>query len=370
MASPHLRLVVVWLLLFSTVGQAWGQEPAAGAALIEAENDVTTRRGGTAWQKGEPTSPLAVGDKVKTGKRSRAAVRLTDLSVMRMDQLTVFEVGAAAAQTGQSSIDIQQGGAYIFSRERGPEMRINTPAANGALRGTQLVVRVTEDAKTFMTVFEGEVDLSNAQGSVTLATGEQGEVEVGKAPKKTAVINAVNILQWALYYPAVLNPAELGMTAAEERRVAASLAAYREGDLLGALEKYPDGQPFSSGGRLYYAGVLLAVGRVDDAMRAISSIPADAAGRQALEEMTAAVKFQEVPASKEPQTASGWVARSYYTQSRSQLEPAREAARRATEVAPDFGYGWVRLAEMEFSFGRTRQALAALEKGLALTPRN
>ena len=49
--------------------------------------------------------------------------------------------------------------------------------------------------------------------------------------------------------------------------------------------------------------------------------------------------------------------------------PARPG-RKATELAPDFGYGWVRLAELEFSFGRTSQALDALERGLALTPRN
>ncbi len=39
-------------------------------------------------------------------------------------------------------------------------------------------------------------------------------------------------------------------------------------------------------------------------------------------------------------------------------------------MRPDFGYAWVRIAELEFSFGRTPRALAALAKGLALTPRN
>ena len=78
---------------------------------------------------------------------------------------------------------------------------MRTPSANGITRGTQIVVTVTPALKTLMTVFEGQVELSNAQGSVLLNNGEQGEAEIGKAPRKTAVIDAVNILQWALYYP-------------------------------------------------------------------------------------------------------------------------------------------------------------------------
>jgi hypothetical protein len=54
--------------------------------------------------------------------------------------------------------------------------------------------------------------------------------------------------------------------------VAASLAAYREGDLLGALEKYPKNhRPNSAAARLYQAGVVLAVGRVDEARRELSA---------------------------------------------------------------------------------------------------
>ena len=72
-----------------------------------------------------------------------------------------------------------------------------------------------------------------------MRSGEQGEAEIGRAPRKTAVLEAVNILQWALYYPAVLDPAELRLSTADEARVAGSLTAYRAGDLLGALERYP-----------------------------------------------------------------------------------------------------------------------------------
>ena len=373
MAHLRVRLTLFYLVFAAVPFPAPAEQApkSAGAALIEAENDVAAKRGAGAWQKAEPILPLAPGDKVKTGKRSRAAVRLTDLSVMRLDQTTVFEVGSASGSAGAGSIDLKQGGAYFFSRERAPEMRITTPAANGALRGTMLIVRVTPALTTLLTVLEGEVELSNAQGRVTLGSGDKGEVQMGKAPRKTAVLNAVNILQWALYYPGVLDPQELNMGTGEERAVAASLAAYRTGDLLGALEKYPANyQPRSAAARLYHAGVLLAVGRVDEAQASMSAVPRGLAGRRALEQMIAAVKFEDWSDGGEPQTAGEWMAESYYLQSKSQLDRAREAARKATELAPGFGYAWVRLAEMEFSYGRTPQALAALDHGRELTPAN
>lgn len=375
----RFRLIVALLVVQFAASPLWAQAPVAASpapqasaepAVIEAENDVSIKRGNAPYQKASVPDLIVPGNKVRTGKKSRAAVRLSDLSVMRLDQLTTFEL-ATNSTPAEPSISLKQGAAYLFSRERGPEVKINTPAANGALRGTQLVVTVTPGLKTLLTVLEGQVDLSNAQGSVTLNSGEMGEVEVGRAPKKTAVLYAVNILQWALYYPGVLNPEELGMSAGDRRAVGASLAAYQSGDLLGALEKYPANyRPSSTAGRLYAAGVNLAVGRVDDAEQLISGVSPAAPGRRALEEMIAAVKFEAWAGEGDPTTAGEWLAHSYYLQSKSQLEAARSAAIKATEVAPNFGYAWVRVAEMQFSFGQTEKALAALEKGMELGPSN
>src|SRR5208282_3364389 len=46
------------------------------------------------------------------------------------------------------------------------------------------------------------------------------------------------------------------------------------------------------------------------------------------------------------------------------------SAREAATNSPDFGFAWERVAELEFSFGHTRRALDALDKSLALSPRN
>ena len=340
--------------------------------MIEVERVVSIERLGAKAAPAKDDDPLTVRDILHTGLKSRATVRLNDREQLRVGQTTDLQLLGLQVPGGQGEpreISLKRGLVYIFSRE--PEQRVNikTLAGNGALRGTQMMAEVRGNRALFA-VFEGEMDLSNPKGKLTLKPGEFGEMRPGQAPRKTAVLEAKNILQWALYYPAVLDPTELGLTAGEEAKIAASLEAYRSGDLLGALEKYPlDRRPGSQAARVYRAGILLAVGRVDDAQADLRGVSAAAPGRRAIEQLIAAVNFEDFPEG-EPSDAAGWLAQSYYEQSKSRLDEALAAAKKAAELSPENGYAWTRVAEMEFSFGHTPQALDALKRALELTPRN
>src|SRR5205814_6429696 len=134
-----------------------------------------------------------------TGLRSRATVRLSNLTVLRVNELTTLQIQPASEPGKQSALDLKNGAAYFFSRERPTEMEFRTPLASGAIRGTEFNIAVADDGKTAVTLIDGEVALSNDKGAVDLKSGEQGTVEPGKAPTKTAVIEAVNIIQWCLY---------------------------------------------------------------------------------------------------------------------------------------------------------------------------
>jgi tetratricopeptide (TPR) repeat protein len=249
---------------------------------------------------------------------------------------------------------------FFHSREKPQELYLRTPLATGALRGTELHAHVGAGGRTVVTMFDGEVELSNALGRVLIGSGEQGIVEPGRPPVKTAVIEATNdIIQWCLYYPGVLDPAELHLRPAEEKRLEASLAWYRQGDLLEALRRWPAGRVASSAGeRAYRAALLLEVGQVAQAERLLAGLPEGTPAVAALRSLIAAVKFEEAPAGlpSSAATASEWLALSYHHQSRGRLVEARQAARRATELAPTFGFAWTRLAELEFSFGRNARA--------------
>src|SRR5262249_40372297 len=123
-----------------------------------------------------------------------------------------------------------------------------------------------------LTMFDGAVELANEFGAVQLRNGEQGVVEPGRAPVKSPVIDAVNIIQWCLYYPGVLDVDELRFDAGEQSALQSSLNAYRSGDLLLALAAWPGGrQPNSDAEKTYYAALLLAVGKVEQAETVLPS---------------------------------------------------------------------------------------------------
>ncbi|MBI4327406.1 MAG: FecR domain-containing protein [Chloroflexi bacterium] len=382
--SSLCRAAMALSLLTLTGGlraQTTNVTAAAGTdnVLLTAEGKVEALRlGATAWAPATVNQVLKTKDQLRTGFKSRATLRLTDQSVLRIDRLTTLEIQPPAEAAQKSVLDIKSGAAYFYNRETPVETQFKTPLASGAIRGTEFHLAVAEDGRTVLTLLDGAVNLTNELGQVDLASGEQGIVERGQPPRKTAVIDAVNIIQWALYYPGVLDASELGLSAAEEQALALSLEAYRAGELLRALAEYPTNRTeISTAERVYAAALLLAVGQVEQTEALLKSLPP--AGSQearaaqlaeALRELIATVKFQTWTRSAPPALATEWLAESYYQQSRSKLEEALQAARKAAEKSPTFGFAWTRVAELEFSFGRTPEALAALEKGLQYSPRN
>lgn len=358
-------------------GRLFGAEaatdsPKALTVVLTTEGRVeVARRTAPQWTPAQTNQTLSPGDRVRTGQRSRASLRLSDLSVLRVNELTTLEIQPPQAPGGRSGLNLRSGAAYFFNRERPGEVQFRTPLASGAIRGTEFHLAVAENGRTELTMFDGEVVLENEFGSITSRSGDQAIVEPGQAPRKTPAIDATSIIQWVLYYPAVLDPDELGLSSGEQQTLAESLTAYRAGDLLKALDAYPaDRVPASDGERIYRAAVLLAAGQVPAAEIVLRSLPSTAPLAQALREVIDAVKGRGMPSSASPSTGSGWLARSYSLQSQSLLNDARRAAYEASSKSPSFGAAWIRVAEMEFSFGQTAEAYRALEKGLALSPRN
>jgi Tfp pilus assembly protein PilF len=311
---------------------------------------------------------LQPGDKLRTGLRSRATLRWSELSVVRLSELTSMEIQPPATDSNKNQLELRSGASYFLSREKPSSIEFRTPVASGAIRGTEFNLTVAEDGKTEVALLDGEVALSNQQGATTLSSGEQGTVEAGRAPSKTALINAANVIQWALYYPAVVDIDELGLGDTDVLRP--SMEAYRQGDILGALGHYPETRvPASDPEKVLQAALLLAAGRVEQAQAAIKEVRGIPAVN-AVQELIAAVKHESMLDLGEPTGASQWLARSYYWQSRGRLEEALKAARVAAEKAPRFGAAQIRVAELEFGFGHTDAAQAALTRGLELSPRN
>ncbi len=368
------RIFYSLLLLFLLTLQARAQGPAgtnqAGVVLTLEGRVEIARAGTTEWLDAATNLVLGFGDALRTGPHSRATIRLSDLSVLRVNEKTILEIRSQTSGHG-SLLDLQSGSGYFFNRSKPASLQFQTPLISGAIRGTEFNLAAADNGPTKVTLLEGEVALTNAQGNLILQSGQQGIVEPGQAPRKSPVLDAINIIQWALYYPAVLDFDELGLTAAEKSSLAGSLVAYRSGDMSAALDKYPaDFQPASDAARLQHAALLLAVGQVEQTESELKALSAPSPFADALRKLIASVKHQEFSAAQSPDTAGGWLAESYYLQSRLQLNAALVAARQAVGKSPEFGFAWVRVAELEFSLGHRSQANAALARGLELSPRN
>ena len=355
-------LTVAWFAscLFAARMDGLGQEAPASkqsrppVVVLEIENTLEVRRSGAAvWDPGRTNQILLPGDRLRTGERSRAVLRLSNLTLIRIGELSVLEV-PEPEPTERIGLNIFKGIFYFFHRDKPGDFQIRTPTVSATVRGTEFNVEVAEDNKTVLALLDGEVEATNEFGSVQVRTGELVVAEAGRQPVKTAVINTANVIQWCLYYPTVPDLDELTLTPEEERILNESLAAYRRGNSLRALSHYPaERKPGSNAENIYLAALLLSVGQVSQAEDLIRSIPNEVSPQanadvspllgEALKRMVAATKFQKAEARFQPTLATEWLAESYYRQSQFNLGEALEAARKATEKSPNFGFAWARI---------------------------
>ena len=341
------------------------------AKLVSKENSVDASRPPGEWRSATVGQELIVHDRLRTGEDSRAAVQFGDSSVLRIDELTEEEILPPQVASAKPTMDLKQGSAYFFSREKSREIHVQTPAANGTIRGTEFVVAVDANGSASFTIVDGEVEVSNAQGSVSVQSGERAEIQPGGAPAKTVVANAMDSAQWCFYYPIVLDINDLALSPQEQERLRESLSAYGQGDGLRALGEYPRNRvPASSGEKVYRAGLFLVTGQVQKAEDLLKQVDENAPGRQALSTLIAAVTLKEKSTSVPPQTTTDWIAESYYRQSKSDLAGALQAAQRAANLDANSGFTWTRVAESQFNLGRAPDAKEALAKGLKFSPRN
>jgi Tfp pilus assembly protein PilF len=381
----HKLLCVTGLLLLPALALAQrtrGPLSAPGAAtMLGFQGLVEVQRAENArWDPTYTNQVLDAGNRVRTDKNSYALLRFSDLETIRIGPRSIIRVESKGER--KRGFDFFKGILYFFHRDKPDEFEVRTPQMAAIIRGTEFTLEVADDETTTLSLIDGQVRLSNPQSgsgdTLDLNSGEQAVIEPGKTPRRTAIIEAVNLVQWCLYYPAVLNLDDLRLTAEEQQTLGSSLAAYRSGDLPAALAAYPAArQPASDDERVYLAALLLSVGGVAEAEEQLRPLLADIRADNrptklagALRKLIAAVKFQESATPASPDSSTALLAESYYQQSRSKLDEALAAARASVRLAPNFAFGWARVAELEFGFGRISAARDAAEKSLQLAPRN
>ena len=140
-----------------------------------------------------------------------------------------------------SLVDMIGGAALFFSRVT-RNLEVRTATVNAGVEGTEFFIRADE-GKTDLTVFEGKVLASNAEGGLPVTTGQSAVAEAGKAPVYRVVVRPRDAVHWALYYPPVLDarPPDLKEDSNDPRfytaRASQSLTVGRVDEAIADIER-------------------------------------------------------------------------------------------------------------------------------------
>ncbi|UCE89072.1 MAG: tetratricopeptide repeat protein, partial [Pseudomonadota bacterium] len=381
----RVLIIAVGLLLLGG-WPAWAMaadacEPWA-AKLVSLQGRVEIKAADAqAWQAAKLDAIYCPGDTLQVGANSRAAVVLPNETLLRLDQNTVITLTTVEPEA-ESLLDMLKGLVHFISRTP-RSLKVKTPYVNAAIEGTEFVVESGEGQAT-VTVFEGTVLAQNEQGEVRLTDGERATVQQGQAPVKVAVVRPRDAVQWAVYYPPVIDPfkPDDAIDGAAGGAVRDSRASFEQGDIEAALLRLDD-VPVGmrdSGFYAYRASLLLYVGRVDDAKKdidqALAQNPSDA-NAMSLQSIVALVQGDRdramqlaVDATKaQPDAAAPQIAMSYAQQAHFDLRTALQSAQKATQLEPDNALAHARVAELELSEGRLGRAVDAAARSAELNPK-
>ncbi len=374
--------VVSALFSFVDKAQATSACESTVAQIASIQGIVELRRvGQTLWQQVEMNMTLCPGDTLHVRARSRAALRLFNDSMLRLDQKTTLTFSPIKDNAETSLLDLFTGALHILTRTPKP-FKITTPFVNAAVEGTEFFVSVDEDS-TQLVIYEGQVSASNEQGSLVLVNHEAAITRKGKAPQKIAIVSPTDAVKWALYYPIIINYRLDEKLSADPAwaELQASIALYQQGRLYDALAKL-DAVPQSTrtaNFQTYYAGLLLTVGRVDEATAAIEQaleLDSDNSDAYALKAIIAVVQNDKEQALAMATHAvelnslspTAKLALSYAQQAHFEIEDALTSVQEAVKIDTQNALAWARLAELQMSLGYLDRALDAARQAVNLNP--
>lgn len=353
------------------------------AKIVSVEGSVEAQRAGEAdWRPTALDEVLCVGDVLRVGAASRAAVLLPNETVFRIDQHSTVSFSGPEQEAG-SLLRLLKGVAYFFTRS--PQgLQVDTPFVNAAVGGTEFLVR-TDAGSTLISVFEGKVSATNAAGSLLLSAGESAVAAGGRAPVPQVVVRPRDAVQWAIYYPPTLTVREWeagDLTGTHlSHAIRDSLEAYRGRDVPGALQALNEtpsdlADPWAL---TYRAALLLCVGRLEAARADLDeALRLDPANAQvhALEAIIAlalnhreeALDHSRRAMALRPDSTAVLIAHSYVQQAHFDLDGAAATLADAVKHDPGSALARARLAELQLSVGRLNRGFENARRAVELDP--
>jgi len=350
--------------------------------MVSVEGSVEKRHeSAQGWQPVRQGDAVCVGDFVHTGRYSRAGIFIGGAdTLIRLDENTTFQL-VAPEQKPRTLIELIEGAAHFISRVR-HSLEIRTPFVSSYVDGTEFLVRV-DDAQTTVVLYEGDVLASNDAGSQRMVPGQAVTARKGQAPQFSTVIRPRDAVQWTLHYPHLFSALVSDSRRPAEEQLGNAfkdaLSSMHQGFTAAAFKRL-DEVPHAASFTLYYiyrAGLLLTVGRVDEADKQLAralKLKKHKGAALSLKSLIAlsrnekqqALELANQAVAAEANSAVAYLALSYGQQAHFDLEGALASGRKAVELAPRDPYAHARLAELLLSTGDLKAATAAAQQAVSL----
>nr|WP_245289926.1 FecR domain-containing protein [Neorhizobium galegae] len=175
--------------------------PAAGAVIARKVGEEVRFIDVSSWQFVDLKQDLLTGDVLRTNATGQLAILFSDRTQVRLGRNSSLVVKQITASTSADTVlELQSGTIWARAERGGPGVRVETPAAAAAIRGTDWTMTVKGD-QTSLNVLEGVVQLSNPQGSVEVRQGEGAVASIGQAPRKIVIVDSDDREQMLFFLP-------------------------------------------------------------------------------------------------------------------------------------------------------------------------
>ena len=185
--TPFITVLLLLLLTTShfllTDVHAAKKDVAAMVTQVMGKMEVQ-REGKTTWERAKSGMFLYQGDKLRTAKKSKAAIMFSNGAEVKINQNTEFAIDIS--EPGKSdTVRINKGqGTCSLRAKKGGGLRfsVKTPVAVVSVRGTEFDTDVSENGDTTVMVVKGIVQFENEYGSVEVKENQQATATGGNAP--------------------------------------------------------------------------------------------------------------------------------------------------------------------------------------------
>lgn len=362
--------MLLWVLVLGALCRPAGAaETNLVSRVIAVAGKVEIRHASDSdWVALDTGTPIKVGDQIRTGPDSRAAIQLSDRSIVRVSAKAVLVLEAPRGKE-ERRFRLNAGKIFFFHRDKPSSTEFETPLASGAIRGTEFVLDAGPDGeKTQLDLLDGVVELADASGTQTVRSGQGVTIEPGRPPVFREIPIARSLPPWAMHFPMVLVPDDLEWAAGETNQIAASLAFYQKGNIQAALSALPSDAASGAAAKIFRAALLTSIGSVESRPNALPVDGPNGRITRAIERFVQIIRGGSPTNTFSPATATEWLVKSWEHQFARSPEAALADARLAADLRPTSGIAWARVAELAFGLDRFTEANAAIDRSLSVAP--